>query len=296
MKPSHLQWQSQAMLLIVLPAAAAETALLSLYWRAIAPSVLIAALGCSILLGLAAWRLHSATPFGACVGAILTACLMLDTAEASSTLWKSALLPVLTLLVLTSLATRLGRKRKEQLGTAEHRSGRVAAQVAANIGAAALVSTHAAQMWMSDSNLFAAAGWPNGLLYAPALAALCEAAADTVSSELGQVLNSRPRMITTMRIAPPGTDGAISLGGTLAGMLAGGIVAAVGTPALRGGWLLFAVGWAGGVFGLFFDSLLGATFERRGWLNNDAVNFLSTVSAASFALLLLWVAPRCGLL
>jgi uncharacterized membrane protein len=32
--------------------------------------------------------------------------------------------------------------------------------------------------------------------------------------------------------------------------------------------------------GLFFDSLLGATAERRGWLNNDAVNFLSTVAAA----------------
>ncbi len=35
---------------------------------------------------------------------------------------------------------------------------------------------------------------------------------------------------------------------------------------------------------MFFDSLLGATLERRGWLNNDAVNFLSTASAALFAL------------
>jgi uncharacterized membrane protein len=40
---------------------------------------------------------------------------------------------------------------------------------------------------------------------------------------------------------------------------------------------------------LFFDSLLGATLERRGWLNNDAVNFLSTASAAAFALGLLAV-------
>ena len=44
--------------------------------------------------------------------------------------------------------------------------------------------------------------------------------------------------------------------------------------------------WAGGVFGLFFDSLLGATVERKGLLNNDAVNFLSTASAGAFALLL----------
>jgi uncharacterized membrane protein len=34
---------------------------------------------------------------------------------------------------------------------------------------------------------------------------------------------------------------------------------------------------------LFFDSVLGATLERRGWINNDAVNFLSTASAAGFA-------------
>jgi uncharacterized membrane protein len=51
--------------------------------------------------------------------------------------------------------------------------------------------------------------------------------------------------------------------------------------------LMLTLSWAGGVFGLFFDSLLGATLERRGWLNNDGVNFLSTVSAACFALSLL---------
>jgi uncharacterized membrane protein len=50
---------------------------------------------------------------------------------------------------------------------------------------------------------------------------------------------------------------------------------------------MLAVSCAGGIFGLFFDSLLGATLERIGWLNNDAVNFLSTASAASFALGLL---------
>ena len=38
------------------------------------------------------------------------------------------------------------------------------------------------------------------------------------------------------------------------------------------------------MLGLLFDSLLGATLERRGWINNDAVNFLSTGSAAAFAL------------
>jgi uncharacterized membrane protein len=31
------------------------------------------------------------------------------------------------------------------------------------------------------------------------------------------------------------------------------------------------------------DSLLGAGLERRGWLNNDAVNTLSTLAAALLA-------------
>jgi uncharacterized membrane protein len=39
-----------------------------------------------------------------------------------------------------------------------------------------------------------------------------------------------------------------------------------------------------GVVGLFFDSLLGATVERRGWLGNDLVNFSSTAFTAALAL------------
>jgi uncharacterized protein (TIGR00297 family) len=99
-------------------------------------------------------------------------------------------------------------------------------------------------------------------------------------------------MITTLRAVEPGTDGAISLVGTLAGVVAAGIVALAGTLALRGDFDLFWISCAGGVFGLVFDSLLGATLEQRGWLNNDAVNFLSTASAAAFALGVLAILPH----
>ena len=40
-----------------------------------------------------------------------------------------------------------------------------------------------------------------------------------------------------------------------------------------------------GVCGLFFDSAVGATLERRGWLGNDLVNFASTAFAAALAAL-----------
>jgi uncharacterized membrane protein len=68
----------------------------------------------------------------------------------------------------------------------------------------------------------------------------------------------------------------------------------VGALALYGSAAMFWISFAGAVFGLFFDSLLGATLERRGWLNNDAVNFLSTVSAAAFALGVLAVMAHFG--
>ena len=204
------------------------------------------------------------------------------------------LIPILTVLVLTSLATRYGGRRKERLGTAEKRMGRGAAQVAANLGLAALLFEPSVRSMIIDAHWLSRSGMASAAILVLGLAALAKAAADTISSEIGQVLGGQPRMITDLRKVDAGTDGAISLAGTLAGALAAALVASLGMWALRGGWSMLIASWAGGVFGLVFDSLLGATFERRGKLNNDAVNFLSTIGAAAFALGLLAVMSHPG--
>ena len=292
MEPTELSWQSKLILLLVLPAVAVDVVFQAYWWSQQNLPVAIWSLGLSAVLGLVAFAIRSATPGAAFTGAAITASLMFSTATVPYLPWRTGLVPVLAVLVLTSFATRLGRRRKQQLGTAESHKGRKSVQVAANLGMATLLSCQPAQGWQFDQGWLRLAGFAPTAVFIASLAALCEAAADTVSSELGQVLSGRPRMITTLRAAPAGTDGAISVGGTLAGMAAAVFVAAAGTFALRGTSLMLTVSGLGGIFGLFFDSLLGATLERRALLNNDAVNFLSTLSAALFALVLLALIPH----
>jgi uncharacterized protein (TIGR00297 family) len=285
-----LVWQSKLVLLVVTLFVGAGLVLQSHWWATEQTPVTIWAIGLSLLLGVVVLWLRAATPAGALTGAVITASLMFSSATFPYEPWHTALPPVLAVSLLAWMATKVGRKKKEQLGTAEDRHGRSAAQVASNLGVAALVSSGVVQDWLMDTHWFSPQGTLAPVpLFAVMLAALAEAAADTVSSEIGQVLAGRPRMITTLRVAEPGTDGAISLAGTLAGVVAAGVVVGIGTWALRGEVLMFSISFAGAIFGLFFDSLLGATLERRGWLNNDGVNFLSTGSAAGFALVLMGV-------
>jgi uncharacterized protein (TIGR00297 family) len=278
---SKLAWQSKLVLLLVLPVAGTDVVLETSFWAAQDAAVVLWTLGLSALLALVTWRLRAATPLAALTGAAIMANLMFSTVAYPYDPWHTAMVPVLAVSLLAFAATRIGRAKKERLGTAEARKGRSAAQVAANLGVAALTVSDAAQIWAIEHRWVGRAAIS---LFAAGLAAMAEAAADTVSSEMGQVLGGQPRMITTLRRVAPGRDGAVSVIGTLAGIAAAGVVAGLGTVALRGDAKLFSLAAAGAVFGLFFDSLLGATLETRGCLNNDAVNFLSTASAAGFAL------------
>lgn len=285
---TKLVWQSKLVLLAVLPFAAADVVLKTHWWATQSAPAAIWTLGLSLLLALAAWKLRAATAGASLAGAAITASLIFSTLAFPYQPWHTALIPVLAVSLLAFLATRLGRERKKLLGAVEPRNGRSITQITANLGMAAIASSDLVQSWFSGSPWFP---YAPPLLLAVGLAALAEAAADTVSSEIGLAFGGRPRLLTTLRPVQPGRDGAVSLVGTLAGVLAAAVVAVLGTLALRGGWAMCVISCAGGVFGLFFDSLLGATLEQRGHLNNDAVNFLSTASAAAFALALLALLP-----
>jgi uncharacterized protein (TIGR00297 family) len=306
----RLRWQSKAVLLLVLPWTAANVVLQSHWWFTQVPSVAWTTLGISAIFGLIVWKMRAGTAGAALTGALITASLMFSTTKYPYEYsWlHGGLTPLLAVFVLTWAATKIGRAKKERLGTAESKQGRNAAQVAANLGVAALVS-FPFQAITPDKNLVNLLGTVTAFA---ALAALAEAAADTVSSEIGQVLGGRPRLITTLRRVEPGIDGGITFAGTTAGVLAAAIIACVGVFAVNIGSpcasniqgcdvvgpgavdneLGILVLTASGTFGLLFDSLLGATVERKGWLNNDAVNFLSTVSAALFPLAAMYVLYR----
>lgn len=293
MTRNTLPWQSKLVLLLVLPAAVASTILLGHWWAVVWPPIVLWAVGLSLLLGLGAWQTRAATRGGAFAGALITACLVLESAQINLQPWHTALTPLLAVLLLTGMATRLGHSRKQALSLAESSQGRNAAQVVANTGMATWFAQPLVQLSLIDSGLFFSYGMNAVPVLAPMLAVLAEAAADTVSSEIGQAFGGRPRLITTLRPVEPGTDGGLTLIGTTAGILAAALVTSVGAlTLLGGGWPLFWPAFAGGLFGLLFDSLLGATAERRGWLNNDLVNFFSTSIAALFSLLLLALLPH----
>ena len=266
-----MRWQSWLVLAAVVPwCVVAALRHATAVWTGTTQTALGISLGFALLVSLA----RAATPLAAVTGGVITAVLTLAPLPTSgmSSWYHSALPPLLALFLLTFSATRFGKGKKQRLGVAEDKRGRNAAQVAANLGIAGLGAAAALSHPLP------------GTLYGVVVAAsLGEATADTLASELGEVLGGQPLMVTTRRKVPPGTDGAISLAGTLAGT--GGAVLVVLVAVLTLGLGVGDAVCAGlGAFsGLFVDSLLGATAERRGWLNNDAVNFLSTLAAALIA-------------
>jgi len=217
----------------------------------------------TLLFALAARWMRGVTAGGAVAGLVIAFLLY-------AACGVSTFIMLVVVFALTWSATRWGYARKLQHGTAERRDGRDTLQVMSNLGVAGICAGLYA--WRADPL------WLVGLT-----AALAEAAADTVSSEVGQATSDTAVLITSWKEVPAGTDGGVSVAGTLAGV---GAAASVGLVSLlanligvRG--LCIALGAA--TFGIVADSFLGASLERRGILSNNAVNCCGTASAACLA-------------
>ena len=173
-----------------------------------------------------------------------------------------------------SALTRLGYDRKRRTGGAQEHGGRRGARNAlANAGVAVLCALLYA---LGLSEAFSAAY----------VAAVGAAFADTAESEVGQLSRRWPRLVTTGRQVAPGTDGAVSPVGTLAGVAAAGLTAGLGLAlGLVGGWGAAALVALAALVGTGADSLVGA---RLPGLGNEATNVLCTLVAAVLALALLF--------
>jgi uncharacterized protein (TIGR00297 family) len=201
---------------------------------------------------------------GAAVCFVLVACAGL-----------AAFAALVTVFVLAWASTKLGYHRKQQLGTAERKDGRKASQVLANLSASAACAL-----------LYATTG--QAMFVVAMAGALAEAAADTVSSEVGQATGRMPRLITTGQTVPIGTDGAVSGTGTAAGFAAALMVGVVCMAVRLIGAPQAAIVFGAAVLGMFSDSLLGAWLEHGGLIGNDTVNFVSTVVAAATGASVYW--------
>jgi uncharacterized protein (TIGR00297 family) len=148
--------------------------------------------------------------------------------------------------------------------------------------------------------------------------------ADTWATEIGVLSPSSPILITTGKTVERGTSGGISLTGTGAAAAGALFIALTGVVTLilsssvadLNTWHLLLAVPVSGLAGAMFDSLLGATVQviywcpdcrketerhplhicgadtekLRGWswLNNDMVNFLSSIMGAMAAVVLVY--------
>ncbi|MFI5182315.1 MAG: DUF92 domain-containing protein [Thermoanaerobaculia bacterium] len=225
-----------------------------------------AALNLAIAL-LAGW-LRVVRPSGVAAGfAFGTVVLAFGGAAAYALLWL--------FFATGTIATRFRRLRKEAMGKAEEAGGRRgAANVLANVTVPAffVVAAFLAPAEGTTYQLAAAAAFATALM-------------DTIGTEVGQAIHSATVLLPDFRRVAPGTDGAVSIAGTLAG-LAGAL--ALGVAAAMAGW----IPWAGvavvvlaATAGTIVESLLGR--DRAPWRvsSGHVLNFVNTFVGAGTALL-----------
>jgi uncharacterized protein (TIGR00297 family) len=175
---------------------------------------------------------------------------------------------LLAFFVIGTASTKFGYRHKAAEGLAQEGGGRRGfGHAFANVGVAAICSV-----------ALALTGTANRVLWWAAVASLATAAADTVSSEIGQLIGRRAFLPLTFRSVPRGTEGAISLEGTLAGVAAAFVVAMIPGDLRMATFITLCA-----FLGSYVESILGSWNRSRGLgISNGALNFFNTAAGAGF--------------
>jgi len=183
---------------------------------------------------------------------------------------------LLTFFIIGTACTRLGYSTKAAKGIAQEAGG---ARSAKHTAAKGLVALIAAIVYF----FFPETNW----IIVGFISALATAAADTASSEIGQLYGRTPILITSFKVVEPGTEGAVSLEGTFAGIVAGAILGAMAWlfwPEM--GFAVFIAVTLASFIGNLVESVLGATLENLPWVTNEHINFLNTLIGAIIGILI----------
>ncbi|KAL4450712.1 hypothetical protein ABPG77_001068 [Micractinium sp. CCAP 211/92] len=176
--------------------------------------------------------------------------------------------------IVGSLVTKVKLEQKQKEGIAEARSGRRSLGSVLGSGFAGIVCA-AGALALGDPF-----PWRVGFA-----ASFASKLADTTSSEIGKAYGQTTYLITNLQRVPRGTEGAVSLEGTAAGVAAAagvaGMAYALGQVDGTGAVAVTVAAFAANIF----ESWLGATAQGRlPWLSNDLVNVLQITLAAALAM------------
>jgi uncharacterized protein (TIGR00297 family) len=184
--------------------------------------------------------------------------------------------------ILGSAATRYKFEYKKRIGVEQGQSG---ARGYRNVFANGIIAAAAAVMFgVFQQPLFV-------VMYVGCVAT---AAADTLASEIG-VTGGIPRLITTLKQVPIGTNGGITVTGETVALFGGFLVSVVAmllnviTPQM------VAICTLAGFVGTNIDSVIGATLENKGFLGNAGTNLLATLGGGIFAIMLYLILAGRGL-
>lgn len=194
---------------------------------------------------------------------------------------------LLAFFVIGTAATKLGYARKAKMGLAQEGGGRRGFSHAfSNVGVAAICAVAVSRLARSQhSSTIEIELLPIFM----GMAALATAAADTTASEIGQLLGRRAFLPMSLKRVPVGTEGAISIEGTLAGAVAGFLVALAGVASVtRLFGDLFTFSWSMvltvtlcAFVGSYLESVAGSWNRKRiAPVPNGVLNFFNTATGA----------------